>query len=140
RCPIFPPARVVRVVPSEFTNPNIVIDFLRPVTASTPGDMEEARFRGLRIAAIRGHGRDDRIERLLEKKPDPWYLDIDMWKLQENVDYRTAKMMRRGIELEEWAMGSGEVRMYRIGKRFRPKFKDHSRWTRKLNWMKAREI
>ena len=47
---------------------------------------------------------------------------------------------RRGIELEQWGIGSGEVRLYRVGRKLRPKFIDDSRWKEELNRMRAGEV
>lgn len=141
RCPLFPPARVLKVIQGEYGNPDFVVEFVRPVTVTTPNDEEEARFEGLRIVVLRPHAPSDRLERLFKMFPNPVCFSVDMYQFREGVDPHALRgPSRRGIELKQWGLGAGEVRLYRVGKKFRPKFIDDSRWLKRLNRMRAGEI
>ncbi len=140
RCPMFPPASIRKVVLGQYGKPNFIIGFISPVTVTTPEDEQEARFTGLNTAVLRPHGYEDRIEALLEKNPRFDSFEIGLWKLRDCADVSNLELLRRGIELETWGSGYGEVRLYIPGKRFRPKFNHPSRWRRRLNRTKARDI
>lgn len=120
--------------------PDFAVEFVRPVTVTTPNDEEEARFEGLRKVVLRPHGYSDHLERMLDRFPNPALLSVDMYRFREGVDSVSVRVARRGIELEKWGLGAGEVRLYRVGRKFRPKFIDDSRWLEKLNRMRAGEI
>jgi len=137
-CPLLPPARIIRVIPSKYpSTPYFIVEFVRPVTVTTPGDKEEMRFEGLTHALIEGHSEDDKLEKLLDKKPFSRFhitFCLDVWRLKKGINPSEVSTLRRGIEFEEWALGSGTAQLYEAGKRWRWKWSPYvSRWAEKLD-------